>query len=73
MEATLGLFSLQPCWTFTHPGVLEVGSHPHARGRAGGGDRGGVGGGMEVPGDQHHVMANVVFQFIRERQVEHVI
>ena len=55
--------------------MLKVRADPHSAGGAGGGHGGGVGGGVEVPCDEHHVVADVVLQLIRvrERQVEHVV
>ena len=60
-------------WTMTHPGVLEMWSHSHPRRRARRGHRRCVGERVKVSCDQHHVMVNVILQFIRKGKIKHVV
>lgn len=56
--------------SLTHLGVLEMRTHSHHRWRSRRWHRGGVWRRVEVSRDQHHVVADVVLQFVREGQIE---
>lgn len=59
--------------TPAHLSVLEMRSHSHPWRRTRRGHRWGVGRWVKVPRDQHHVVADVVLQFVGKRQIEHVV
>lgn len=56
--------------SLTHLGVLEVRTHSHHGWRSRRWHRRGVWRRVEVSRDQHHVVADVVLQFVGEGQIE---
>lgn len=56
--------------SLTHLGVLEMRTHSHHGWRSGRWHRGGVWRRVEVSRDQHHVVPDVVLQFIGEGQIK---